>query len=117
MMRYLVQHRDRKFVKSYWYLSFTKNMGKNIGENVIKKLKLSQKDLSKKTAEPIGDFIGNKITERVAKSYDGKITKISKISQQNYSETVTNEHDKELPKRDIYLQKKGKKNIDDIRLI
>ena len=85
-------------------------MGKNIGENVIKKLKLSQKDLFKKTAESIGDFIGNKITERVAKSYDGKITKISKISQQNYSETVTNEHDKELPKeRYISPEKRQKK--------
>ena len=59
---------------------------------------MSQKDLFKKTAEPIGDFIGNEITERVAQLYDGKITKISKILQQNYSETVTNEHDKEIPK-------------------
>ena len=73
-------------------------MGKNIGKNVSEKLKLSQKDLFKKTAEPIGDFIGNEITERVAQSYDGKITKILKTLQQNYSETVTNEHDKEIPK-------------------
>ena len=73
-------------------------MGKNIGKNVSEKLKLSQKDPFKKTAEPIGDFIGNEITERVAQSYDGKITKILKTLQQNYSETVTNEHDKEIPK-------------------
>ena len=39
-----------------------------------------------------------------------KITKISKISQQNNSETVTNENDKEIPKeRYIYLQKKDTK--------
>ena len=85
-------------------------MGKNIGKNVSEKLKLSQKDLFKKTAEPIGDFIGNEITERVAQLYDGKITKISKILQQNYSETVTNEHDKEIPKeRYVSPEKRQKK--------
>ena len=71
---------------------------------------MSQKDLFKKTAEPIGDFIGNEITERVAQLYDGKITKISKILQQNYSETVTNEHDKEIPKeRYVSPEKRQKK--------
>ena len=36
-----------------------------------------------------------------------KITKIPKKSQQNYSETVTNEHDQEKnPKKKIHLQKK-----------
>ena len=35
-------------------------------------------------------MIGNKITNR--------ITKVSKNSQQDISETVTNEHDKETPK-------------------
>ena len=85
-------------------------MGKNIGKNVSEKLKLSQKDLFKKTAEPIGDFIGNEITERVAQSYDGKITKILKTLQQNYSETVTNEHDKEIPKeRYVSPEKRQKK--------
>ena len=34
-----------------------------------------------------------------AKSYDGKITKVSKYSQQNNSETVTNENDKQIVKQ------------------
>ena len=34
----------------------------------------------------------------VAKSYDGKITNVSKNSQQNNTETVTNKHDKKIPK-------------------
>ena len=54
-------------------------------------------------------MIGNKITNAVAKSYDSKITKVSKNSQQINSETVTNEYDKEILKKDIYLQKKYKK--------
>ena len=31
-MRYSVQPRDQIFVKRYGFLSFPKNMGKNIGE-------------------------------------------------------------------------------------
>ena len=41
--------------------------------------------------------------------YKKKTTKVSKNSQQNSSETVTNENDKELPKEDIHLQKKDRK--------
>ena len=32
MERYLVQPRDRIFVKRYGFLSFSKNIGKNIGK-------------------------------------------------------------------------------------
>ena len=63
-------------------------------------LKLLQKGAIQKTAEATGDFIGNKIANKIAK--------VSKNSQQNNSETVTNEHDIYL-KKDIYFQKKSKK--------
>ena len=43
-----------------------------------------------KAAEATGDLIGNKIADR--------ITKVSKNLEQNNSETVTDEHDKEIPK-------------------
>ena len=36
MMRYSVQPRDRIFVKGYGFLSFAKNMSKNIAENISK---------------------------------------------------------------------------------
>ena len=36
MMRYLVQLRDRIFVKGYGFLSFAKNMSKNVGKNISK---------------------------------------------------------------------------------
>ena len=105
MTHYLVQPRDKIFVKSFGFLSFAKNMNKNIGKNISKSLsgKYSQKlfdhakesatDLLKtipkraiqKTAEATGDLTDNKIGDR--------ITKFSKISQQNNSEIVTNEHD------------------------
>ena len=45
MTRYLVQPRDRIVVKSYGFLSFTKNMGKNTDKIISKNLsgKHSQK--------------------------------------------------------------------------
>ena len=46
----------------------------------------SKRVIQKKTAEAIGDLIGNKIAN--------KITIVSKHLQQNNSETVTNEHER-----------------------
>ena len=37
MTRYSVQPRDRIFVKGYGFLSFAKNMGTNISENLSDK--------------------------------------------------------------------------------
>ena len=53
-------------------------------------LKLLQKDSFKKTAEATGDLVGDKIANR--------ITKVSKNPKQKNSETVTNEHNKEITK-------------------
>ena len=64
-------------------------------------LNILQKKFIQKAAEATGDLIGNKIAN--------KITKLSKNSQQNNSETVTNEHDKEIPK--IKIKKYLKKDI------
>ena len=53
-------------------------------------LRTFSKRVIQKTAEATSDLIGNKIANR--------ITKVSKHSQQNNSGTVTNKHDKEIPK-------------------
>ena len=70
--------------------------------------KTASKRTIQKMAEAAGDFIGKKIADR--------ITKVSKNSQKNNSETVTNEHDKKNLKKDIYLQKRRQESIDDLRL-
>ena len=44
-----------------------------------------------------------------------KITKISRTSQQNNLETVTNEHDKEIPKERYIFPEERQKIIDDLR--
>ena len=117
-------------------MSFDKNTGKNIGKNISKNLscKYSEKSLGhtkksgtdalktyskrliQKTAEATGDLIANKIAYAVAKTYDIKITKVSKNTQQINSETVTNEHDKEMRKERYISPEKRQEIIDDLRL-
>ena len=124
-MRYSVQPRDRIFARGYGFLPFAKSMDKNIGKNISKKtsavniaenflimlknpqqmrLKLLQKEQFKKQF----DLIGNKIADR--------IRKVSKKSQQNNSEKVTNEHDKEMPKERYISPEKRQEIINDLRL-
>ena len=117
-MPYLVEPRDRIFVKGYGFFNFANNFNKNIGKNISKTLsgKYCRKLLDhakqsvadpfrtisirviRKTAEATDDLIGNKI--------DNGITKNSKSSQQNNSGTITNKHYKEEHK---YLQWKDRK--------
>ena len=93
-MRYSIEPRDRIYVKGYGFLSFAKNMGKNLsnkfGQKLLDSAKRSTTDaiktastrVFKKTAEATGDLIGNKIAD--------KITSVSKKS-------ATELHSKELP--------------------
>ena len=59
---------------------------------------------------------GNKIANEVAEWYDSKITKASRNSKQNNSETVTNEHDKEIPKEKYLSSEERQEIIDELRL-
>ena len=119
MMRYSVQSRDQVFVKGPGFLSFSKNMDKNIGKNTRKNLSgeilqvhakqsatdvletASERDIYK-TAEETCDLIANKIANR--------ITKISNNSQQNKLETVINGNDKEIPKKRYVTPDKKARN-------
>ena len=81
-MRYSIEPRDRIYVKGYGFLSFAKNMGKNLSNkysqklfNIAKKstkgaIKIASKKAIQKIAEATGDLIGNKVAD--------KITSISK---------------------------------------
>ena len=71
----------------------------NITKDLLTTLNnLQQMNFIQKPAEATGDLIDNKIAD--------KITKISRNSQQNNSEAVTNKNDKKYLKKYIYLQKK-----------
>ena len=83
-MRYSIEPRDRIYVKGSGFLSFTKNIGKNLsnkyGQKLLNSAKKSTTDVIKtasqraipKTAEATGVLIGNKIAD--------KITSVSKKS-------------------------------------
>ena len=67
-------------------------------------LKAVSKGAIQKTAEALGDFIGNKIAD--------KITKISRTLPQNILEKVKNENDKEILKEKNAFPAKRQKIVD-----
>ena len=81
-VRYSIEPRERRSVKAYGFLSFAKNIDKNLnnkhGQKLVNTAKKSATDPLKnaskrpiqKTAEATGDLVGNKIAD--------KITSISK---------------------------------------
>ena len=83
-MRHSIEPRDRIYVKVSGFLSFSKNIGKNLSNKYGQKLldsakksttdaiETASKTAIQKTAEATGDLIGNKIAD--------KITSISKKS-------------------------------------
>ena len=124
MTRYSVQPIDQIFVKGYQFLSFTKKMGRNIGKNISKNLngKFSQKHLNhakqsatdalktdskrviQKTTEATGDFIGNRVADR--------IKKVSTTSPKNNSKT----NEEEIFRETFIPSELRHENIDDLRL-
>ena len=84
-MIYLIEPRNRVYIKRYGFLTFAKNMGKNLSNNQGQKfldstkksttdaIKTTSKRAIQKTAEAKGDLIGNKIAD--------KITNVDRITQ------------------------------------
>ena len=72
-MRYRTERRYRKYVKDYGFLSFARNVGYEDGKKLmdtatktgIDAAKAASKRLFQKTAEATGDFIGNKIADKI----------------------------------------------------
>ena len=89
-MRYSIEPKDRIHVKGYGFLSFAKNMGKDLSSKYDQKLldstkksiadaiKAASKKAIQKTAEATGDLIGNKIADKI-----GSVSKKSKEPQNN----------------------------------
>ena len=76
-MRYSIEPRDRVYVKGYGFLSFAKNIGKNLSnkygqkllgsaeKSTIDAIKTASKRAIEKPAEATGDVIGSKIAEKI----------------------------------------------------
>ena len=122
-MRYSIQPRDRIYVKGYGFVSFAKNMGKNLsnkyGQKLLDSAKKSTTDAIKtaskraiqKTAEATGDLIGNKIAD--------KITSVSKKSTkelQNDEAEVERASPKDAPKKRYISPEERQQIIDELRL-
>ena len=77
-MRHSIEPRDRIYIKGYGFLSFAKNMSKNLinkyGQKPLDSAKKSTTDAIKigskraiqKTGEAKGALIGNKIADKIA---------------------------------------------------
>ena len=97
-MRYLIQPKDRICVKGYGFLSFAKNMGKNLSskygqkldnpkKSTIDAIKTASKRAVQKTAEATGDLTG--------------VTSVSKKSSTRSQNSEAND-ELETP-REIYI--------------
>ena len=79
-MRYSIEPRERRYVKGYGFLSFAKNIGKNLsnkyGQKFVDTAKKSatitvSKRAIQKTAEATGDLVGIKTADKIT-SYSKK---------------------------------------------
>ena len=115
-MRYLIEPKDRIYVKGYGFLSFAKNMGTQLsskyGQKLLDSAKKSTTDAIKtaskraiqKTTEATGDLIGNKSAD--------KITSVSKKPQNNKANDKS-----ETPKERYISPEKWQQIIDEFRLV
>ena len=132
-MRYSIELTERRYVKGYGFLPFTRNFGNKYGKKLmnaaikagtkfnskyVKKLThtaiktgkdfatIAGKKIVHKSAEATGDLIGNKIAD--------KITSASKKSQNE--EIQSDELNNEIPKERYISPKERQKIIDELKL-
>ena len=122
-MKYSIEPRNRVYVKGYGFLSFAKNIGKNLSNKYTQKiidtaeksaadaLKTASKKAIQKTAEATGDLIGNKVADKITSSANKKSNKnISTIDKDTELTTTTN-------KKRCILPKERQQIIDELRLV
>ena len=120
-IKYLIEPQDRIYVKSYGFLSFAKNMGKNWSNKYSQKLldsakksttdaiKTVSKRAIQKTAEATGDLIGNKIADKITSISNKKSPNNDEREEENV-EIITHK------KRDISPEER-QQIIDELRLV
>ena len=114
-MRYSIEPRDRVYVKGYGYMSFARSMSNKYGKKLVDTAKKSATDAIKtaskraiqKTAEAMGDLVGNKIAD-----------KITSVSKKSTKKLPTIDEDVELTHQKRYTSPEEKQQfIDELRLI
>ena len=122
-MRYSIEPRDRIYVKGHRFLSFAKNIDKNLsnkyGQKLLDSPKKSTTDARKtvsnraiqKTAEATGDLISNKVAD--------KITSVSKKSNKELPNDETKEEDIEITthKKRYISPEERQQTFNELRLV
>ena len=120
-MRYSIEPRDRIYMKGYGFMSFAKNIGKNLSnkysQKIIDTAKKSATDAIKtasqraiqKTAEATGDLVGNKIAYKITSISKKNLLKsyLLLMKMQNYL----------LVKKRYISQEERQQIIDELRLV
>ena len=119
-MRYSIEPRDRIYVKGYGFMSFAKNIGKNLSNKYSQKIidtakksatvaiKTASQRAIQKSAEGTEDLVGNKIAD--------KITSISKKSTKKLP--AVNEDEELSTRKKTYISpEKRQQIIDELRLV
>ena len=86
MAWYSIESRTReyvKYVKGYGFLSFARNLSNKYRKQLLDTGTNPSKKVIHETAEAIGEFLGNKITDDVAKLYNDKIVKGKLVTDDN----------------------------------
>ena len=123
-MRYSMEPGDKIYVKGYGFLSFTKNMGKNLSNKYGQELldsstksttdviKTVSKRVIKKTAEATGDLIDNKIADKITSISNKKSTKEIPNNGETEEDVEITTHKK------IYVSPEERQQIiDELRLV
>ena len=121
-IHYSVEPRERRCVKDYGFLSFTKNIGKNISSKYSQKLVDStSKRAIHKTAEATGDLMAIKLPIRLQVFQRSCTQKNLQRNSIQKSRTQKNYHQMKVimkyQKKDLYPHKKRQQVIDELRLI
>ena len=123
-MRYSIEPRERRYVKGYRFLSFAKNIGRNLndkyGQKLVDSAKISEIDALKaaderaiqKTAEATGDLVGNKIADKIT-----SISKKKKPAKKLQDYELQSNKANEIPKERYISPQERQQTIDELRLI
>ena len=121
-MRYLIEPRNRVYVKGYGLLSLAKNLINKYSQKLVDTAKKSATDALKtaskreiqKTAEATGDLIGNNIADKITGSATKKPVK--NLDNNNHNDNET--QDTELIYKKRYISSKERQQIiDELRLV
>ena len=125
-MRFSIEPREIRYIKGYGFLSFARNIGKNISNKYGQKIagtarksetsrnsaiKTASKTAIPKAAGATGDLIGNNIAD--------KITSTSKksLKKPRHEKSSSTEVNKEIPEKRYISPKERQQIIDELILI